>query len=82
MENAKNDECCLANTFMNTDHNNEIAKEKNIRQLLNILFTIGLIGIKEDNGDIYYTSPLKPSLSILDFNKTINFIVYPLFENK
>lgn len=79
MEQTKNTDCSLAERFLETNHDNEIAKENNIRHLLNILFTIGLIGIEEDSGQAFYTSPLKPSLTILDFDKNINFIVYPLF---
>lgn len=60
--------------------NNDPVDEKistDIRLLLNVWFTIGLIGIEKTNTLVIYSSFDKPSLDISDYNKT--FVVHPLF---
>lgn len=81
IERSKNHFCPLANIFLNTneDDENTFAMANNIDELLNIMFIMGLIGIKEKNETISYASPLKPALSVLDFVDSIKFQIYPLF---
>ena len=58
---------------------NDFAKECNIRELLNCMYTIGLIGIQKESG-IKYATPTAPSLTVLDYNDNIQFCIYPLFR--
>ncbi len=80
-ERSKNCFCPIAMRFLSTDDSDDstFAKEDNINALLNIMFIIGLVGIKEKNGITSYASPLKPSLTVLDFRSDMEFQIYPLF---
>lgn len=49
----------------------------NFNALLDVWFTIGLIGIKKSDTLIVFSSFDKPSLDISDYNKT--FLIHPLF---
>lgn len=48
-----------------------------IKSLVNVWFTIGIIGIQKTKTLTIYSSFDKPSLDITDYNKT--FIIHPLF---
>ncbi len=48
-----------------------------IRSLVNVWFTIGIVGIEKTKTLTVYSSFDKPSLDITDYNKT--FVIHPLF---
>ncbi|MBQ8847746.1 MAG: hypothetical protein IJ003_02240 [Candidatus Gastranaerophilales bacterium] len=70
----------LKNDFKYSESQTSYAREQNIRKLLNVMYTIGLIGIKTKNSDIVkYATPFAASLTALDYNENIEFCIYPLF---
>lgn len=77
-EGTKNPECSLAESFFGTA-DSDFAKECNIRELLNCMYAIGLIGIKKETG-VKYATPTAPTLTVLDYNDNIQFCIYPLFK--
>lgn len=59
------------------DDSNDENIATNFNALLDVWFTIGLIGIKKSETLIVFSSFDKPSLDISDYNKT--FLIHPLF---
>lgn len=60
-----------------------LTKEKTIKTLLNILFTVGFIGIYEkSSGSVDFATPYRSTLSELDFAEDLRFVVHPLFKIK
>ncbi|CAG8999726.1 MAG: hypothetical protein CENE_01705 [Candidatus Celerinatantimonas neptuna] len=58
-------------------HNNHEEKLGNIKDLIKIWFTVGVIGIKKTDSLIIYSSFDKQELDITDIEK--NFYIHPLF---
>ena len=56
--------------------------DTNIRILLNILFIIGILGMKYVDGSLLYSNSDKPTLSILDFDENLTFVIHPLFAKR
>ncbi len=57
------------------------SREKCIKDLLNILFTIGFIGIVDtETNSIDYSTPYRSTLSELDFDENLQFAIHPLFK--
>lgn len=54
------------------------SKEKNIRNILNAAYVMGLIGIKDSNG-VSYATPNSPTLESWDYHSELQFVVHPLF---
>ena len=66
----------------NTNYDN-VTKEKMVKTLLNILFTIGFIGVLDEETDsIDFSTPYRSTLSELDFADNIQFVIHPLFKIK
>lgn len=71
----------LAEKFMVRKTDDSTVKESIIKELINILFTIGIIGIKDNKTNrINYSTPARPALTVLDFTDTMSFEVHPLFK--
>ena len=71
----------LAERIYNRNVDDNSLKEEFVKDLINILFTIGLIGIKDDNtNQINYSTPYRATLSELDFSENLNFEIHPLFR--
>lgn len=69
--------------FFETEAEDAYMQEQNIRYLLNILFTIGLIGVKQNKADtISFSTPNRSELSICDFTNELSFEIHPLFAPK
>lgn len=69
----------LVNNLSSNDEDSEKIAE-NIKLLINVWFTIGIVGIKKTDTVIIYSSFDKPNLDISDYNKT--FIIHPLFYRR
>ena len=58
-------------------------KESNIKELLNRLFTIGLIGVKQHKKDsVSFATPNRTKLTACDFMDNLMFEIHPLFAKK
>ncbi|MFI3301471.1 MAG: P-loop NTPase fold protein [Candidatus Gastranaerophilales bacterium] len=70
----------LAEKLMNRKNNDINSKETFIKDFLNILFTIGFIGIRDKESNIIdFATPYRATLSELDFVDNLLFEVHPLF---
>ena len=57
--------------------------ERIFKELLNIMYTIGFIGIKDDvTNQVEFSTPYHSTLSELDFAENLAFVVHPLFKIK
>ena len=71
--------CPLFEKFME-NNSDKFGKEKNIRETLNILYIMGLIGIKHET-TTQFATPNSPTLNTYDFcKKDLKFVVHPLFK--
>lgn len=65
----------MENSSINNSIDEKIATD--IKLLVNVWFTIGIIGIEKTKTLTVYSSFDKPILDITDYNKT--FVIHPLF---
>lgn len=65
----------MENSSINNSVDEKIATD--IKLLVNVWFTIGIIGIEKTKTLMVYSSFDKPILDITDYNKT--FVIHPLF---
>lgn len=65
--------------FLNSSKVDFVEKEKCLKALLNALFTIGVIALRERDKNIFAT-PNRPTLTDLDFSETSCFEIHPLFK--
>lgn len=71
----------LAEKFCTSNDKDTSKKEELLKDLVNILFTIGLIGIQDTKTDkISYSTPFRPTLTELDFTEELSFVIHPLFR--
>lgn len=71
----------LLNNFFNTNVQDKYRQERNIKELLNIMFTMGLIGIRRNvNDTLNFSTPLRPNLTEMDFTENLSFEIHPLFR--
>ncbi len=72
----------LGEKFFNRNGDDNTSKESLIKDLINILFTIGLVGIKDKKTKkVCYATPSRSTLTVLDFmDKDLNFEIHPLFR--
>ncbi len=69
--------------FFETKAEDDYAREQNTRYLLNILFTIGLIGTKENETDVIsFATPNRSELLVCDYTSNLLFEIHPLFAVK
>lgn len=57
-----------------------LCKNESVKNLLNVLFTIGILGIQDKHNKIVYATPNRPSLNELDFTDSLKFVIHPLFR--
>lgn len=57
-----------------------LCKNESTKNLLNVLFTIGILGIFDKHNKSIYATPNRPSLNELDFTESLKFIIHPLFR--
>lgn len=72
----------LAEKICNRREDDESSKVDFIKYIINILFTMGLIGIKDlKTSKVNYATPYRAKLSELDFANELSFEIHPLFTN-
>lgn len=72
----------ISDQFFKTGDDN-YKQETNIKELLNILFTIGLIGVKQYKSDsVSFATPNRSVLTACDFTDNLIFEIHPLFAKK
>ena len=70
----------LAEKICNRREDDESSKVDFIKYIINILFTMGLIGIKDlKTSKVNYATPYRAKLSELDFANELSFEIHPLF---
>lgn len=70
----------LIKKYLSAKKGDKYNSEKNIKELINILFQVGVLGIKDINGIIEYSTPEKTKLNELDFIDDLNLVIHPLFK--
>lgn len=72
----------LIKVFLNADKNDYYSRENVIKEFLNILFSIGILGIKYHNENPTFSTPNKPILNELDYTDTLLLQIHPLFAKR
>lgn len=57
----------------------ETLRDRNVKQFLKVLYTVGVIGKFEDDKE-YFSNPARPTLDERDFLEAEWFVVHPLFQ--
>ena len=70
----------IVQKFLSCQKGDMYCYEVNLKSLLNVLFTIGLIGIVDKSNNITYATPNRPMLNELDYNGNMRFSIHPLFR--
>lgn len=70
----------VVQSFLICGKEDSFCQEASIKKLLNVLFTIGIIGFKDKRNNIVYASPNRPMLNELDYSNNLKFVVHPLFQ--
>lgn len=60
--------------------NDVLCKNESVKNLLNVLFTVGVLGIQDRHDKVAYATPNRPSLNELDFTDSLKFVIHPLFR--
>lgn len=71
--------CNLFEKYM--ENNSDLyGKEQSVKETINIMYIMGLIGIKDEN-EIQYSTPNNPTLNPYDYySNNLEFVVHPLFQ--
>lgn len=80
--NIENQDDPIIISFLECKINDENCVNANIKNFINTLFIIGVIGIEFPDGTSLYSNADKPKLSQLDFDDDIIFILHPLFAKR
>lgn len=67
----------IFHSFINSEEN-EYKKQEALKELINAMYAIGVLGIKTRNNNVLYSTPNKPQLDMLDYDDSI-FCMHPLF---
>lgn len=76
--NLSDEEDKVLQTFVDAK-GNHTAEEEALKNLLNVLYTIGVLGVTSHTKDIVYSSSDKSELDMFDFDDNI-FYLHPLFK--
>lgn len=74
----KNDDS-IVEMFLACEKHDNYCKDASLKKLLNVLFMIGIIGKRDPDGSIAYSTPNQPILNDLDYFDDIRFEIHPLF---
>jgi hypothetical protein len=70
----------LINKFLCTTQSQSHDKENNLKELVKILFQVGVVGTRRKNNEVQYCTPYKSYLTELDFTDDLALVIHPLFK--